>query len=1080
MNRADNQAAMPTKPHPGAAIYAAEEAELSGGAKVEKHHQGYTGSGYVTGYYDSGTACTTFSVDVPASGSYYLSLRYAAGAAGNWNADRTVGLAINGAPVLPVPFKSTDAHWDTWSENVQRAELNAGINTVSYRCLTEHDNSDCIHLDRLSVWAHIANPTIDGLAFESEAYRVSEQHTVGVEVVEVDSNGASRSASSSAVYRSSDERIAQVDERTGAITGRAAGTAVITAECNGRRASAAVTVLANPVLTVECASRMRPVDPSMFGYILTPNYDVPDSRLTLLGPLLNRETIPAQNFQAISDLDGSYYAVEHSVLPRHLEAYRRVTSLGYRWYMMLGMNPSWATASGGPMDTMKPISMKTPEQRARFKQYMKDALQYLKDNGARPDFVNLTNEYWTGLEEVFKGNWEAVREVYPDFIPVTGPSGVGFGGIPDFYLPYASAEHITIEGPAWHEFWVNDRYAGLAQLQNWTGKIAELQASYPEANGKGIIWEENNAGSKDAADWTRSMANAIRTGVTQNIKGCLEAHNANGMSDLLTTNSPGPNPAARRPIWWVYFLFGQMSGHYAEVCTQGTEEFTAAACVDEAESKIVFVKDDCDGEVRLRLLRHPYPGEAVKIDLYKLAASENQGVAYQYSLTPSPSLDLDITVADVRANETWLLVVKREPSAPGFFYPILPDDGEAVTLPVTLTWSPSQGADGYSVTLSAQPDLSAPIVQAGGIADTRYTVGEGLLPGKTYYWSVSAENEHGCVPAAYRTIYSFLAASDSRIPGSFGPYLPTIGAWNEPVQPEFKWSTAYEADSYRIVISKHPDLSEPVIEQADIRTWRDTGMYGLESQGYYRPDTPLEFDTVYYWKVYAANSHGERPMNGPLRFFTTRAEGEEPKAFGLVAPAAGETGVSARTVLAWERSKNAFFYCLEIADNEEMANPLLVRDRMIHHRYTVEPNRLLPATTYYWRVTAYSRDLTFATAAAGGIRSITTEPVPCPPLLYAEREENGTAVLYFHPSVGATAYKVLYGTQSGRYTGTVEGVTESPCTVAGLSPGRYCFAIAAVNEAGDSSIWNERWVTIGQAAASTGSKRSSLTREISL
>ena len=60
----------------------------------------------------------------------------------------------------------------------------------------------------------------------------------------------------------------------------------------------------------------------MFGYILTPNYDVPDSRLTLLGNLLNRETLPVQNFQAIGDMDGSYYTYEGSVLERHLEAYR--------------------------------------------------------------------------------------------------------------------------------------------------------------------------------------------------------------------------------------------------------------------------------------------------------------------------------------------------------------------------------------------------------------------------------------------------------------------------------------------------------------------------------------------------------------------------------------------------------------------------------------------------------------------------------------------------------------------------------------------------------------------------------------
>ena len=87
------------------------------------------------------------------------------------------------------------------------------------------------------------------------------------------------------------------------------------------------------------------------------------------------------------------------------------------------------------------------------------------------------------------------------------------------------------------------------------------------------------------------MANVIRVGVTQNIKGCLEPRNANGMSDLLTTNVLQENPAARRPIWWVYYLFSQMSGEYVAVDTKGTEDFTAAACMDDAELKIVQIHE---------------------------------------------------------------------------------------------------------------------------------------------------------------------------------------------------------------------------------------------------------------------------------------------------------------------------------------------------------------------------------------------------------------------------------------------------------------------------------------------------------
>src|SRR5690606_18254704 len=115
--------------------------------------------------------------------------------------------------------------------------------------------------------------------------------------------------------------------------------------------------------------------------------------------------------------------------------------------------------------------------------------------------------------------------------------------------------------------------------------------------------------------------------------------------------------------------------------------------------------------------------------------------------------------------------------------------------------------------------------------------------------------------------------------------------------------------------------------------------------------------------------------------------------------------VSARAVLEWEPSKNAFFYKLEISPNADMSNPVIVRDRMIYNRYTVEPNVLQPNTTYYWRVTAYTKDLAYSTAASDGeIRSFTTEAVPCSPLLYAEYGEGDKVKLWFHKSIGATSY----------------------------------------------------------------------------
>lgn len=1052
-----NNFLMPTITHPKAIPYPAEEAELLGGAIIATHHKGFTGRGYISGYYNSGTACTRFTVNVAVKGVYFLSLRYSAGAAGNWSADRTVGVSINGSKPNKVIFKSYDASWDVWADNILLAGLQAGVNSIDYLCLTDNDNSDCINIDKLSIWEFNENPVIDQMIFDMNEYIVSENYTVQTKLYNVDSNGIRTVNKSTVTYSSSDSSIASVENTDGIIKGIKEGRIIITARSNGLTAETTITVAANPVIYVDFKTSLGAVNPSTFGYILTPNYDVPDSRLKLLGPLLNRDTIPAQNFQAIGDLDGSYYPYESSILERCLEAYHRAKSVGYKWYMLFGMSPSWAAPGGGPMDTMKKEVKKTPEQQARFKQYIKDALQYFKDHGAKPDFADLTNEYWTGLEDTFRDNWEALREVFSDNIPAVGPGAVGFAGIPDYYIPYASEQKITIEGPCWHEFWVNDRYATLSQLQNWRNIIAGYQAKYPEVNGKYIIWEENNAGSKNPTDWTRSMANVIRTGINQNIKGCLEPRNANGMSDLITTNVTEANPAARRPIWWVYFMFAQMSGHYISLTTDGSEEFTAAACVDTDEAKVIFAKNSAEGAVHIKLNSLPFNNENVKLDLYKITSMENEGLKYQYSINQKAACDLDLLIDNIGAEESWMLIIKKEEAAPSFFYPLFPDDGEVAVSRPMLSWSEAQGADMYTLIISENSDLSAPVIKEQAIAQTFFTLKTKLIAGHIYYWTVIAYNKYGITPVFNSTVYSFIVGESIDVPGQFGPYLPTVNAKNEAVTPEFKWSTAYNADSYHLVISKNSDMTEPVIDKQGIISIRNTGMYGPSTQVYYIPEQPLEYDTIYYWTVYAVNSYGERPMNGPLHYFTTKAEGEDPKEFKKLQPENAAEKVSARAVLNWELSKNAFFYKLEIADNADMSEPVIVRDRMIYHTYTVEPNILKPDTIYYWRVTAYTKDLRLKAAASDGISSFRTEAVPCSPLLYAEQAGDRRVTLWFRPSVCADSYIIKYGTESGNYTDEITNILNSPVEVTGLINGvNYYFTVIAVNKAGRSSVWNER------------------------
>ncbi|MBW5446148.1 carbohydrate-binding protein [Cohnella sp. CFH 77786] len=124
-------------------VYEAESAQLSSGAKVNTDHPGYTGTGFVDGYWSSG-ATTTFSVNVASAGSYRVTARY-----GNaQNNPSTVSIYVNGTKIKQTSFPRL-ANWDTWSNQSEVLTLNAGTNTITYK----YDTGDTgwINLDRITV-----------------------------------------------------------------------------------------------------------------------------------------------------------------------------------------------------------------------------------------------------------------------------------------------------------------------------------------------------------------------------------------------------------------------------------------------------------------------------------------------------------------------------------------------------------------------------------------------------------------------------------------------------------------------------------------------------------------------------------------------------------------------------------------------------------------------------------------------------------------------------------------------------------------------------------------------------------------
>ncbi|MGH3881343.1 MAG: family 16 glycoside hydrolase [Actinophytocola sp.] len=133
---------------PAGTEYEAEAAALSGGAAVNTDHAGYSGSGFVDGYWNQG-ATTSFAVDVPAAGSYNVGLRYSNGP-NPVGGTKSVSMYVNGTKVRQVQLAST-GDWDTWATRTEQVPLTAGANTVAF--VYDEGDAGNVNLDKISVSA---------------------------------------------------------------------------------------------------------------------------------------------------------------------------------------------------------------------------------------------------------------------------------------------------------------------------------------------------------------------------------------------------------------------------------------------------------------------------------------------------------------------------------------------------------------------------------------------------------------------------------------------------------------------------------------------------------------------------------------------------------------------------------------------------------------------------------------------------------------------------------------------------------------------------------------------------------------
>jgi hypothetical protein len=124
--------------------YEAENASLDYGATVNTNHSGFSGTGFVEGFWNDDNAQVLFTTNTEAFGNYLVKIRYSAGN----GTSNSVGFYVNGTKIKNITCPST-GNWETWSVISETVQLSGGFNTIQIK--SEFSSSYCINLDYIEL-----------------------------------------------------------------------------------------------------------------------------------------------------------------------------------------------------------------------------------------------------------------------------------------------------------------------------------------------------------------------------------------------------------------------------------------------------------------------------------------------------------------------------------------------------------------------------------------------------------------------------------------------------------------------------------------------------------------------------------------------------------------------------------------------------------------------------------------------------------------------------------------------------------------------------------------------------------------
>ncbi len=297
---------------------------------------------------------------------------------------------------------------------------------------------------------------------------------------------------------------------------------------------------------------------------------------------------------------------------------------------------------------------------------------------------------------------------------------------------------------------------------------------------------------------------------------------------------------------------------------------------------------------------------------------------------------------------TWQFTTKQNLTVPVLASPSNNATNQKVNL--TLNWDDVNFAEKYRLQVSTSSNFSTLLKDEWLINSNYYLTN--LSYNTTYYWRVLAADFSDTT--AFSGTWQFTTKQNLTVPVLTSP---TNNATNQKVNLALNWNDVNFAEKYRLQVSTERNFSTLLKDE-----WLVNSEYNL---------TNLSYNTVYHWRVLAADFADTTEFSGTWQF-TTKQNLTIPV---LATPANNSTNQKTNLTLNWNDVNFAEKYRLQVSTLSNFST-LLKDEWLVNSDYNL--TNLSYNTTYYWRVLA--ADFADTTAFSGTWQFTTKQNLTVPVL----------------------------------------------------------------------------------------------------